>query len=75
MLLLHLLNESSCAKLIFSNYFVINWHSLFQKLSINGDLEYLNEISEKKGVVFSPIHLQEETDAAPLPIKIQLHQV
>jgi len=45
-----------------------------QKLSINGDLEYLSELGEKQ--LLASVHPQEKNaQAAPLPIKIRVERV
>ncbi|XP_005107840.1 transmembrane protein 59 [Aplysia californica] len=44
-----------------------------QKLSINGDLEYLRHLREKKGI--RGVHPQDFVEARPLPVKIRIEQV
>ncbi|CAL1540323.1 unnamed protein product [Lymnaea stagnalis] len=44
-----------------------------QKLSINGDLEYLRYLPEKLGI--KGIHPQDYVEARPLPLKIRVEQI
>ncbi|KAK0052165.1 transmembrane protein 59 [Biomphalaria pfeifferi] len=44
-----------------------------QKLSINGDLEYLRNLPEKLGI--KRIHTQDSIEARPLPVKIRVERI
>uniref|UniRef100_A0A0B7BA29 Transmembrane protein 59 n=1 Tax=Arion vulgaris TaxID=1028688 RepID=A0A0B7BA29_9EUPU len=44
-----------------------------QKLSINGDLEYLRYLPDKKGI--KGVHPQDFVQARPLPVKIRIEQI
>ena len=46
---------------------------IFQRLSINGDLEYLRAVGEKDG--FKLLHPQSVVEARPLPVKIRVEQI